>query len=431
MYLVNNGLFCYNKIFISSLLARFEIGAVFKVPNYSSRFNVFVLRKMVELPHSKKSDLSGFFLKLHRDLKTGVLTVKGGNSAVKIYLKHGKVMHAEGLESDTRLIEEIAKKKGLDQKRLYELIQIKERNPHALGQTLIEGGLLSRSLWDRFVVLKAKNHLAAVLQVKNPDLEFSESEWLISSINAVNRDLIELLLETVRSIKNKAHLKKYVPGLNACFVRTGKTSELRDVVPLNKVEQKCLSMVDGEKTVGEILNAAGLRQEALYRALYPLIFFGLIYPADFKGPETYYHEIINLYLDLLGILENNLRKELGRQFDTVFDQCKNQLGEQGKMLLHDLVLSEKPYEKIANRVYGRFSELLGPDGSPLALASSFNELLGILILRMKKALGVFVTEQAVNEMINMVGYVKKYSEDVELMKFVRGNLESYLQEIKS
>jgi len=35
------------------------------------------------------------------------------------------------------------------------------------------------------------------------------------------------------------------------------------------------------------------------------------------------------------------------------------------------------------------------------------------------------------EMINMVGYVKKYSEDVELMKFVRGNLEDYLQEIKS
>lgn len=386
---------------------------------------------MVEHPHLKESSLSGVFLKLHRDQKTGVLTVKDGKSAIKIYLREGKVMHAEGLESDMRLLEEISKKKGLDPKQFYELIQIKERNPHSLGQALIEGGLLSRSLWDRFVALKAKNHLASALQAKNPDLEFSESEWLISSINAVNRDLIELLLETIRGIKNKAHIEKYIPGLNACFVQTGKTRELRDLIPLSTVEQTCLSMVDGERTVGEILNVAGLRQEALYRAFYPLIFFGLIYPADFKGPETHYHEIINLYLDLLCILESNLRKEIGRQFDSVFDQCKNELSKQGKTLLHDLVLSEKPYEKIAKRVYGRFSELLGPDGSPLALASSFNELLHILILRMKKALGVLVTEQALKEMINMVGYVKKYSEDVELMKFVRGNLEDYLQEIKS
>jgi hypothetical protein len=395
------------------------------------RFNGFVLKKMVEHPHLKESSLSGFFLKLHRDQKTGVLTVKDGKSAIKIYLREGKVMHAEGLESDMRLLEEISKKKGLDPKQFYELIQIKERNPHSLGQALIEGGLLSRSLWDRFVALKAKNHLASVLQIKDPDLEFSESEWLISSINAVNRDLIELLLETIRGIKNKAHLEKYIPGLNACFVQTGKTRELQNLIPLSTVEQTCLSMVDGERTVGEILNVAGLRQEALYRAFYPLIFFGLIYPADFKGPETHYHEIINLYLDLLCILESNLRKEIGRQFDSVFDQSKNELSEQGKTLLHDLVLSEKPYEKIAKRVYGRFSELLGPDGSPLALASSFNELLHILIQRMKKTLGVLVTEQALKEMINMVGYVKKYSEDVELMKFVRGNLEDYLQEIKS
>jgi hypothetical protein len=386
---------------------------------------------MVEHPHLKESSLSGFFLKLHRDQKTGVLTVKDGKSAIKIYLREGKVMHAEGLESDMRLLEEISKKKGLEPKQFYELIQIKERNPHSLGHALIEGGLLSRSLWDRFVALKAKNHLAAALQVKDPDLEFSESEWLISSINAVNRDLIELLLETIRGIKNKAHLEKYIPGLNACFVQTGKTRELQNLIPLSTVEQTCLSMVDGERTVGEILNVAGLRQEALYRAFYPLIFFGLIYPADFKGPETHYYEIINLYLDLLCILESNLRKEIGRQFDSVFDQSKNELSEQGKTLLHDLVLSEKPYEKIAKRVYGRFSELLGPDGSPLVLASSFNELLHILIQRMKKTLGVLVTEQALKEMINMVGYVKKYSEDVELMKFVRGNLEDYLQEIKS
>jgi hypothetical protein len=386
---------------------------------------------MVEHPHLKESSLSGFFLRLHRDQKTGVLTVKDGKSAIKIYLREGKVMHAEGLESDMRLLEEISKKKGLDPKQFYELIQIKERNPHSLGQALIEGGLLSRSLWDRFVALKAKNNLASVLQIKDPDLEFSESEWLISSINAVNRDLIELLLETIRGIKNKAHIEKYIPGLNACFVQTGKTRELQTLIPLSTVEQTCLSMVDGERTVGEILNTAGLRQEGLYRAFYPLIFFGLIYPADFKGPETHYHEIINLYLDLLCILESNLRKEIGRQFDSVFDQSKNELSEQGKTLLHDLVLSEKPYEKIAKRVYGRFSELLGPGGSPLALASSFNELLHILIQRMKKTLGVLVTEQALKEMINMVGYVKKYSEDVELMKFVRGNLEDYLQEIKS
>jgi len=42
-----------------------------------------------------------------------------------------------------------------------------------------------------------------------------------------------------------------------------------------------------------------------------------------------------------------------------------------------------------------------------------------------------ITEETLKEMMNMVDYVKKYSDDVELMKFVSGNLEDYLVQIKS
>ncbi|RLC26361.1 MAG: hypothetical protein DRH56_04630 [Deltaproteobacteria bacterium] len=380
-------------------------------------------------PNLVKPSIFRLLLKLRQEQRTGVLSARAAGSTIRIFLRKGRLMHAEGLDSDIVLLREISKKRGLSQEQFDRLVSLREHNPHALGQVLVEEGYLSQALWKRFVTLKARNHMAAVVRMKNPDMAFSDSEWMISSINAVNRDILEILLETLRTMKDPPDYKEYMPGLHACFVPSGNMRQTGESLPLLPEERQVLALVDGDRTAGVIVNATGLRREEVFRSLYLFVVLGLIRPQEMKNDETHYHEIISLYLDLLGILEKNFRAEMGRQFDTVFEQCKGALSQQAGEILRDITLSEESRERTAGRVYERFAGLLGPDGSPLALASALNEFLNLLLARMKKALGVLIQRKTLEEMLDMVGYVKKYSEDVELMKYVRGNLEDNLQKL--
>jgi len=62
--------------------------------------------------------LSSLLLKLHHKNMTGVVTVKGEQRAIEIYMKSGHVVYAEGIDRENQLLKEIAAKKRLDQTQL-------------------------------------------------------------------------------------------------------------------------------------------------------------------------------------------------------------------------------------------------------------------------------------------------------------------------
>ena len=60
---------------------------------------------------SKKTQLPALLIKLYRDHMTGMVTVKDDRRSLRIYLKEGYIISADGMEAESRLIKEIAKKK--------------------------------------------------------------------------------------------------------------------------------------------------------------------------------------------------------------------------------------------------------------------------------------------------------------------------------
>ena len=385
-------------------------------------------------PNFKKSNFSTPFLKIYHEKKTGVVTVKSDRVTIKIYLDNGLLVYAEGLDTDRTLIRKIAARKGLGQNQLNKLIKLRESNPHLLGKTLIESGLISRSAWDKFLILSVRYHLTTALQMDEADLEFTESGLHISPINSVNRDFIELLIDTIRGIKDKAFFKKFVPGPQACFQRTANKGDLEAQISLISTEQTLLSIIDGQRTVEDISSSTGIGQEDLYQVFYLLLFLEFIAPAQEKGEEkggVDYGETINLYLDFFRILETNFKSEVGREFEAVLEQCMKELAGQKVELFQGIDLRAEPHEKIASKIHDRFSSLLASGENPLILSTSFNKLLYLLIMRMKKVLGDRITEDTINEMLNMVSYVQKYKQDAEMINYMRRNLEDYLHQIQS
>ena len=145
----------------------------------------------------------------------------------------------------------------------------------------------------------------------------------------------------------------------------------------------------------------------------------------------WYVEIINFYLDLLRIIETCFTKEVGREFENIFNTIKGELPTQSKELFHGLNLSVKLQKDVVEDIYSNFIKQGKSTEGRLILLTSFNKLIFLLIMRMKKVLGTGLAERTLNEMMNVLQYVEKYKQDDAMIKYVKGNLEDYLKQIRS
>jgi hypothetical protein len=366
---------------------------------------------------------------------TGMVTVKRELRAIEIYMKSGHVVYAEGIDRESQLLKEIAKKKRLDQTQLAELKKIREEEPQSIGQVLLKRKLISRQVWYKFLELKVKHNLVAALQMENADLGFSRSELPILPINCIDHNIVQLLLDTIRDIKTPEYFKKDVQGDSAIFSPSGHADELKSKIPLSPTEQNIFSMLDGEKTVGAIITDTGLDTENIYGYLYLLTSFDLVELVTEESKESEavfeYVEIINFYLDLVRIIETYFTKEVGREFENIFNAIKDELPTQSKTLFQGLNLSVDIQNHVVEEIYGNVARQGTTTEGRLILLTSFNKLIFLLIMRMKKVLGTGLAEQTLNEMMNILQYVEKYKQDDAMMKYVRGNLEDYLNQIRS
>jgi len=264
------------------------------------------------------------------------------------------------------------------------------------------------------------------------DLGFSEAELSISPINYLDSNIVQLLLDTIRAIKDPELFKKHIPGDNTVFAPS---EEMKVNTPLSPSEQALLSMIDGQKTVEELKTETGMEMEDIHKILYLLLCFGLIVPMTEdaekgEGAEQYV-EIINLYLDLLRIIEAYFKKEVGREFENILNTCREELPSQSKEIFQSLVLSSDLQKDVMRDIISRITSVGTMTEGRLLLLSSFNKLIFLLIMRMKKVLGIGLAESTLNEMMNILQYVEKYRQDAEMMNYIKGNLEDYLNQIKS
>jgi hypothetical protein len=308
-----------------------------------------------------------------------------------------------------------------------------EKDPQSLGKTLLERRLVSEAVWKKFVEIKVKYALAAALEMENADLKFREVDFSILPNNLINYNMIQLLLDTIRLMEDMKTFARQIPGDDAVFTLSEGANEVQAIIPLNPFELTIFSMIDGQKTIGEIIKSKGLAREDVYKTFYLLLCFDLITLISAQdggsGSEVDYTQIVNIYLDLLRILETNFRKEVGKRFESILDKCLNELTGQSKELLRSLDLSKDYQAGIATQISKRFAEKEKAVEGRLVLSSSFNKLLFLLIMRMQKLLGKALVERSLKQMMNILQDVERYRREPEIMDYVRGNLRDYFQQI--
>jgi len=384
--------------------------------------------------NSKGTPLPELLLKLHDEEFTGIVTVGDNTTSIKFFLKKGRMIYAEGADKSSYFIHEITSKRKLNQAQINELKAIIEDDPHSLGKNLIDRKIISKSDWNKFIEIKIKDNVAYALSMKNPEMRFDISQPDIPPINRYTYNIVQLIPDAVRNIKNTELFKESLPD-DEEIPLTGKEHLLLDGdVTLTTSEQKMLAMVDGKKSLKAIREHSWIPEDEFYRNLYLLQCLGLIEYQRNKAKEfddeNEYTMITSLYIDLLRIIQHKFQREIGREFDKIFSDCLGKLPVYSKEIFRDLDLSPELQRGVVKSITGHFTESHKSIENRLILMSSFNKILYPLILRMKKILGLGIAENTLNEMVNILQYVEKYRSEMDIASYLKSNIEDYLKQIK-
>jgi hypothetical protein len=223
---------------------------------------------------------------LNRKRKTGTLVVKMPSLTKKVYLDKGDVIFASSTDEDDRLGETLIKmgKITLEQyNRSVELLKITGKRQ---GEILVELGYLTPQdiIWG--VKYQVKDIIYSLFQLKDAEYEFREGEIPSNEVITLKMSMGNLIYEGVKRINNINRILKEMPDMNSVLqLSTDPVSLFQDIV-LSSLDKKMLFMIDGKKTLKELINSSSPNSFQVVKTLYVLWSTGILEEKDDEAEKA-------------------------------------------------------------------------------------------------------------------------------------------------
>ena len=366
---------------------------------------------------SLKGNLETFFLNsilqlLSDDQKTGVLQVKNHQKEVKIYFQDGDMVYATGSQRESRLGYHLQSKGTISREKLHECLEVGKREKKALGKVLVEKGYITAEILEKIIHDQIEEIIFDLFVWQKGDFEYKDAKINLHSMVITRLNVVGLLLEASRRIDEMSILHKNIPRDTIVF-RTAETVQDNTEIKLNSNEWKTLRLIDGTRSVRQIIDESGFDEFLGYKLLYSLLSSGLIEKSPVQAPVEDtpagpdYSVVITIYSDILQTVGRNLEVELGKQMFRIFEQCKPVLSAQFSELFKDY----HPNNPTATNIHVLSQQLKAVDNHEAGrdiLIKGFNTFIMNILSEVSSILGIQYTEKIVDDIDKLLDYVDTY-----------------------
>ncbi len=216
--------------------------------------------------------------------KTGCLSVTDRSNFGYIYFEGGRVTYASVLNRPDRLGDLLVKNGVISEEVLDDAMALQTQEPgKRLGQILVEEKSLEESELNRYISIQIEEavyHLFGWTRGTfhfDPDQSPDEEGVFLVSINPES-----LLMEGARRVDEWGEIEKKIRSFDLIFSLEKDPAE-EDGVELTSAQRRILPLVDGQRTVADIVEDSGLVEFEAAKALYGLIQAGF---ANASGRRT-------------------------------------------------------------------------------------------------------------------------------------------------
>ncbi len=255
--------------------------------------------------------------------KSGCLALTDRSSFGYIYFERGDVCYASIVNRRDRLGDLLVKNGLVDAEVLAAAVESQgTRAARRLGEILVERGAISREQLERYIRVQIEEAVYHLFTWTEGSFYFEADQRPEEGAMLVAISAEGLLLEGARRVDEWSLIEKKIPSLDLVFALDADAEGLRGA-ELTEEQRSILPLLDGHRSVGEIVEESGLVEFQVGKAIFGLLQAGFAEPRGKRsarpaGPaaaaRVQEHRNLGLAFYRTGMLE-----EAAQEFERVLE----------------------------------------------------------------------------------------------------------------
>ena len=215
--------------------------------------------------------------------KTGTLTVKRTRLAKEISFRSGNIVFARSTNDKEDLFGQMLLKRGqISKADLARALQTQRTQGKKLGTVLVELDLFSRDEVIEALKLQIEEIVYTLFGWDEAEFAFAEGETPPEDQIQTELNTMNVIMEGTRRIDEWVEVQKVLPNPEVPLKPVLVPQGIREEVRLTLDEFQMLVLIDGERTVPDLLEFSPVGEFVTSKALYKLMVAGLIEPGEAK-----------------------------------------------------------------------------------------------------------------------------------------------------
>ncbi len=377
-----------------------------------------------------QGDFEGLFLTsilqlLCNDQKTGLLRVTSGDNECKVFFEEGTIVYASGSQKESRLGYILRQDGIISAEQLQKCLALGREQKVSLGKILVDKGYVTMSTLKKYNTKQVEEILYSLLLWKKGKFEYKDVKLNLEGMVITQLNPMKLILEASRRIDELSVLNTVITSENLVFKITGNVQNKEDEIRLNANEWRILSLIDGSRTIRQIVAQSGYDEFAVYKIIFSLNSYGLIEKkeevqlSNSGAGKKEYSSVITVYNDILKSVIKNIEHELGDRAASIFDEIKADISDDYKKIFENYHPSHHTSSNIKSII--EQLELIEneEESGKEILINGFNAYTTLVLRKIAAILGMNPMQSILKEIENIIGYVKKYhTESLEKNRIV-------------
>lgn len=365
----------------------------------------------MEIPlkgNTKDTSLAKVLVYLNRHRKTGTLSLTTPIFTKKIYLHSGDAIFASSTYADDRLGEMLLKADKITVEQYDKSVEILKSSKKRQGAILVEMGYITPKDLFWGVKYQVKEIIHSMFQVEQGEYDFTEGDIPTQEVITLKMSMGNLIYEGIKRIDNWTRIRSEMPDTASVFKLSDDPLSLFQGIELSSPDKKILSMINGKKSIKEIIEGSWMGSFEALKILYVFWAIGIVelktaVPAGEKREEPV---ALNEILQPLSEEEESLRQRV----ESVYLRL-------GSLGMHELLEIDKSSDNAAvKKNYFRLAREFHPDRYFTATDESVKAKLTAIFDAVTKAYDSLKDDRLRKRYFNSLGTPKKGREPDEAGK---------------
>lgn len=252
--------------------------------------------------------------------KTGTVVISRGKVRKEIYFQEGDIVGAYSTDSeDTLLGDHLVKAGRISTADLKRANYMHRSSGKKIGHTLIELNLITREELAHYLQLRAEEIVYNLFSWKEGDFVFQEGQLPDRSKRKVQINTMSVVMEGTRRIDEWTQIQKALPDDDQVLRVSTSPTASTDEVSMSLNEFKIVTLIDGRRTLREILESSPIGDFATSSALYKLMSARLVEAVGTRNEiltdpgddESLFWLLLRVYRAAFERISKTLQKKMG------------------------------------------------------------------------------------------------------------------------